>query len=309
PNYSYNWSSGQSTRIINNLPPDTYTVTVTDSKGCTKIESLDVTEPEPLVINGTTTGTLCSGDSTGTIAAFGSGGTVTTGLLEYSLDGINWQTGNLFAGLQAGIYTLMVRDENGCIKDVQIVVQDADPFFITNMTQDTTMEYLDSLLVEAEVNDTAGVQFSWTQLEGTTPGLVTDSTYNFIITPVEKVTYQFIAINPNGCQLDSIVFIDVNKVRRASAATAFTPNGDGVNDFFFIQGGDKVEDVLIFRVYDRWGNLIFEGSNLDINVDTQGWDGTSRGKIMNSGAYIWYAEVLFLDGHTEVIKGDVLLLR
>ena len=51
------------------------------------------------------------------------------------------------------------------------------------MTADTTMEYLDSLMVEAEVNDTAGVLFSWTQLEGTTPGLITDSSYNFIITP------------------------------------------------------------------------------------------------------------------------------
>ena len=73
-NYSYNWSSGQSSSTINNLPPGSYTVTVTDSKGCTKTETLDVTEPEPLLISGTTSGTLCAGDATGTIAAFGSGG-------------------------------------------------------------------------------------------------------------------------------------------------------------------------------------------------------------------------------------------
>ncbi|MCH2023322.1 MAG: gliding motility-associated C-terminal domain-containing protein [Saprospiraceae bacterium] len=309
PNYSYNWSSGQSTSTINNLAPGNYTVTVSDSKGCIKTESLDVTEPEPLMINGTTTATLCAGDSTGTIAAFGSGGTTNTGLLRYSLDGTNWQTGNLFTGLQAGIYTLTIEDNNGCTKDTLIVVQDADPFFITNMTPDTTMEYLDSLMVEAEVNDTAGVLFSWTQLEGTTPGLITDSSYNFIITPIEKVTYQFTAINPNGCELDSIVIIDVNMIRRANAPSAFTPNDDGVNDFFFIQGGEKVEEVTIFRIYDRWGNLLFEGNNLDINVDIQGWNGKFRGKKMNTGSFTWYAEVLFKDGHTEVIKGDVLLLR
>ena len=105
------------------------------------------------------------------------------------------------------------------------------------------------------------------------------------------------------------MIIDVNMIRRANAPSAFTPNDDGVNDFFFIQGGEKVEEVTIFWIYDRWGNLLFEGNNLDINVDIQGWDGKFRGKKMNSGAFTWYAEVLFKDGHTEVIKGDVLLLR
>ncbi|MCP4441075.1 MAG: gliding motility-associated C-terminal domain-containing protein, partial [Aureispira sp.] len=63
------------------------------------------------------------------------------------------------------------------------------------------------------------------------------------------------------------------------------------------------------RVYDRWGELIFEGTGLSINDASTGWDGTFKGKPMNSGLYAWYAEVEFADGHVEVIKGDITLLR
>ena len=108
---------------------------------------------------------------------------------------------------------------------------------------------------------------------------------------------------------DSIVQITVTKPRRANAPLGFTPNGDGVNDYFFIQGGDKVQEVTIFRVYDRWGELVFEGHNLDINVSTQGWDGNFRGKQSAAGVYTWYADVLFKDGGTTQLTGDITLIR
>jgi gliding motility-associated-like protein len=140
-------------------------------------------------------------------------------------------------------------------------------------------------------------------------GLITDTSYSFGIAPEEKVSYLFSAVNEFGCRVDSIVIIDVNKPRRANAPTAFTPNGDGVNDNFFIQGGEKVEEVVVFRVYDRWGELIFEGQNLETNVPEQGWGGNYRGKPCTSGTYTWYADVLFKDDETTQIKGDVILLR
>ena len=121
--------------------------------------------------------------------------------------------------------------------------------------------------------------------------------------------YEFVATNTNGCKVDSIVIIDVTKPRRANAPSAFTPNGDGVNDYFFIQGGAKVQEVTIFRIYDRWGALLYEGQNLEVNVPEQGWDGNYKGKLCNSGSYIWYADVTFKDGLTEQLKGDVLLLK
>ena len=306
--YNYNWSNGATTRTASNLTPGTYDVTVTDSRGCFETTSISIVEPEELTITGNTTGTLCAGDQTGTLTAFGSGGTVTVGLLEYSIDGSTWQNGNIFSGLASGIYTLSVRDENGCVADTMLVVEDADPFFITSMTGDTTIEYLDSLTIAASLNDTVGVTYSWQQISGAM-GLVTDSSFSFGIRPQDAVQYQFTATNSNGCSVDSIVMIEVTKLRRANAPTGFTPNGDGVNDYFFIQGGSKVQTVTIFRVYDRWGTLVFEGNNSEINVPEQGWNGIYRGRPAPSGTYTWYADVLFKDGHTEQVKGNIILLR
>ncbi|MCH2043928.1 MAG: gliding motility-associated C-terminal domain-containing protein, partial [Saprospiraceae bacterium] len=207
----------------------------------------------------------------------------------------------------AGIYAVYAQDENGCIAETMVNVEDVDPFFIQSMTADTTLEYLDTLTISAEVNDTSGVTFTWTETNLNT--LVNDTTYSFEITPDNSITYQFVATNENGCQVDSTVTVLVEKPRRIGVAAAFTPNGDGTNDYLFVQGDDKVASVNVLRVYSRWGELVFEGTDLTINEATQGWDGTHKGKPMNSGVFAWYAEVQFLDGHVEVIKGDITLLR
>jgi len=259
-----------------------------------------------LLLTGSSTGILCTGDANGTISLQGTGGTVVVGNLEYSVDQQNWQTGTIFQGLTAGSYTVSVRDENGCQTDTTIQVDDADAFTITSITGDTTIEYLDSMAVAVTLSGPSTTQ-SWTDI--TNNILLTDSLLSYIVSPANQTTYQFAATNANGCQVSGEVQVVVTKPRRANAAQAFTPNGDGVNDWFFIQGGEKVEKVTSLKVYDRWGELVFSGADNDINVQEQGWDGNFRGQPSTSGSYIWHAEILFKDGHTEVLQGDVTLLR
>ena len=312
--YTYSWNTAagsQSSAVATGLTAGTYSVLLTDFTGCTVTGTATVFEPtSALTITATTTNIFCVGENTGTIIATGNGGTSTTGLLQYSVNnGLSWQNGDFFTGLAAGIYILSVQDENGCVADTQVVIQDANPFFISYITPPTIIEYLESLTVEAQLNDTTGgVTYSWNQITGSL-GIVTDSSYQFEISPANSVMYEFVATNTNGCKVDSIVIIDVTKPRRANAPSAFTPNGDGVNDYFFIQGGAKVQEVTIFRIYDRWGALLYEGQNLEVNVPEQGWDGNYKGKLCTSGSYIWYADVTFKDGLTEQLKGDVLLLK
>ncbi len=298
--YTYRWSNSQTTRTAINLRALRYTVTITDSRGCTMDSEGTLTQPAALQITGVTTATRCAGDATGTLTANGSGGTVISQPLEYQVVGASssgWTTGNFFGDLAADVYTLSVRDENGCMADTLLTVDSGDPFLIASITQDTVIEYGDSITVMAQLNDTTGVQYSWNQL--TSPlGLVTDTSYQFGVSPLDNVQYQFAAINAAGCSVEAIVSIEVRKFRRANAPTGFTPNGDGVNDYFFIQGGERVQEVTIFRVYDRWGTLVYEGQNLQVNIPEQGWNGIFRGKPVGSGTYSWYADVLYRDGET-----------
>ena len=105
----------------------------------------------------------------------------------------------------------------------------------------------------------------------------------------------------------------INKVRRVYIPTAFSPgNGDGNNDLLRIFLGDETVKVNYFRVYDRWGNMVYQdlgfsrAESQDIN---RGWNGFYKGELMNSAVFIYQAEVEFTDGETKNYTGDVLLLR
>ena len=85
----------------------------------------------------------------------------------------------------------------------------------------------------------------------------------------------------------------------------FSPNNDGINDFFVMYGSfPNVQMIKSFRVYDRWGGLMFEKTDFLPN-DPNGWDGKFRGKTVDAGVYTYAAEVLFIDGVVEVYGGDV----
>lgn len=85
--------------------------------------------------------------------------------------------------------------------------------------------------------------------------------------------------------------------------TAFTPNGDGRNDILrpFLYG---IKELRYFRVYNRWGELLYDG-----NSAGQGWDGTHRGQPQGTGAVVWVAEGVGIDGKTYFRKGTAVCVR
>jgi gliding motility-associated-like protein len=312
PAYSYSWSNAATGASLTNLSAGTYTVTVTDANGCQAVDVAQLGNPEALAVDAISSGVACVGDANGSIQVSGFGGSTALGQYEYSLDSANWQSGNLFPNLTNGDYTVYVRDNNGCIATTDVSVDAATEFFITSFTPslvgiDTTIEYGDTIVLSVELNDTNGVIFSWMDVNANL--VLNDSTYELMTNPANATIYEFSAVSPEGCMVDTSITIRVTKTRVASAPTGFTPNGDGVNDAFFIQTDDKVTNVAVFRVFDRWGEMVYEGTDLTPNDPQQGWDGTFRGKELQSAVYAWYAEVEFIDGEKVTIRGSVTLLR
>lgn len=83
---------------------------------------------------------------------------------------------------------------------------------------------------------------------------------------------------------------------------AFSPNGDGENEVLYVRG--VLVEEMLFRVFDRWGELVFE------SIDRgNGWDGTFRGKPMDPDTYDYYLKVTCIGGDEEITKGNVTLLR
>ena len=86
---------------------------------------------------------------------------------------------------------------------------------------------------------------------------------------------------------------------------AFSPNGDGANDYFTVYGGIDVEEVVNFQIFNRWGGLVFSNKNFQPNDDLIGWDGFFKGKNVNTGVYVYTADILFKDGITERFSGNI----
>ena len=72
----------------------------------------------------------------------------------------------------------------------------------------------------------------------------------------------------NGCMAEDDIYVRVEKDKIIYVATGFTPNGDGVNDFLFVQGGMGSERVISFEVFDRWGERVFLAQDTPLNDDS-----------------------------------------
>lgn len=92
--------------------------------------------------------------------------------------------------------------------------------------------------------------------------------------------------------------------------TVFSPNGDGINDYFYPQAGDGVVDQVIeMKIFDRWGNWVWQHNSFPVNDPSQGWAGTFRGDPCEQDVHVYVATVRFRDGNIRQYKGDIMLVR
>ncbi len=108
-----------------------------------------------------------------------------------------------------------------------------------------------------------------------------------------------------GC--DSTVFLQLNFLE-VYAPNAFSPNNDGINDFFNIQGGGELESIIRLEVFDRWGNMIYRGEGLSPGLN-EGWNGRVNGEPAGVGVYVYHARLQLTDGTEKKLNGSFLLIK
>ena len=127
--------------------------------------------------------------------------------------------------------------------------------------------------------------------------------------PKRTTTYTVRASTDFGCEAtDSVrvtVLCDNNQVY---IPNTFTPEGNGVNDVFYPRGRG-LQVINRFRIYDRWGEVVFERTNMAVDDRTQGWDGKKGGRLLSPDVYVYTVEALCDTGEPIKWKGDVMLLR
>ncbi len=89
----------------------------------------------------------------------------------------------------------------------------------------------------------------------------------------------------------------------------FTPDGDGLNDYFYIIGGMDVVTVKLLQVFNRWGERVFESKNTKANEYSTGWNGNFKGNKAPLGTYVYFTTVTTQSGKEESYKGTITLIR
>lgn len=297
----YTWSTGATTPTIEVNTPGTYSVTVTDTLGCVGSATVSVME-EDLVATVVGVPPTCAGDADGSLAVQDVSGSA--GPFQYALDGGPLQDTPIFNGLAAGDYEVSVIDPKGCSYQELITLDDPPPLLID---LDPQIDLLagDSVQLSPVITpDPEAVRWEPAQ------GLSCTDCLNPIASPSETTAYSLTAEDANGCRVTAEVLITVDNARIVYIPNAFSPNGDGVNDFFTIfGGGDRIRQIDRLLIFDRWGGQVFEVTPLMPGDEQAGWDGTQNGLQCKPGVYVFFAEITFNDGVTEIFKGDLTLLR
>ncbi len=303
PSYTYQWSNGVFGQTAFDLDAGNYTVTVTDGNGCTFTTSATLSEPTPITATFSTEDNLCYGDERGAILIESASGGIPP--YAYSIDGETFVPSNYFGGLGADNYTIYVQDANGCESTFPTSI--TEPFeLLVDLGADITIELTDEPILFAQTNTTDSLTYTWTPSTGLTCD--TDCPYTVVQT-FEPMTYTVIVTNENGCTASDEIKVMIDKKRNIFVPNIFSPNGDGDNDTFLVYGGKGVEQIRLFTVYDRWGELLFEAKNFQPNDELYGWDGTLRSKSMNNGVFVYYVEASFVDGITLPYRGSVTLVK
>lgn len=193
-------------------------------------------------------------------------------------------------------YTLTVTDNYGCnftVTDAVVVtVRPRVNAFAGNDTIAATG-------LPHQLFGSGGSQYLWSPAAP----LNNASSANPIATLNADTRFTLIVQDVIGCFGYDTVFIKVYDGPAYYVPTAFTPNGDGRNDIFrAVPSG--VVSTEYFRVFDRWGKLVFETSKW-----LKGWDGTYQGRPQAGGAYVWIIKGRDKDGKTIERKGTVILIR
>ncbi|MFK7771466.1 MAG: gliding motility-associated C-terminal domain-containing protein [Saprospiraceae bacterium] len=310
-NFTYNWTTQNGGTITNPTSanpsisqPGTYQILVTDTNnGCTVIDAIEISENTniPVQINYELMPISCDGEDDGSLTVLNIDGG--TGPYQYSFNGAPFSDINTFPFLAAGDYSLLITDALGCELETEVNLVAPAPFII-DLGEDITIELGETAQINAVVSQS--YDSLWWRLDATLP---CENCPNPIVAPLETTAYQATALDFNGCEDSDDITIFVEKNRNIFIPNVFTPNDDGNNDLFIIHGGIDVEKIHVLKIYNRWGEQIFEQNDIQPNDYSVGWDGMFKGEKMNPAVFVYFAEIEFKDGRKIIYKGDVALRR
>jgi gliding motility-associated-like protein len=140
-------------------------------------------------------------------------------------------------------------------------------------------------------------------------GLSCDTCLNTLLNSNATTSYKLKVSTKYDCTDTLGINVNVYFQNTLALPNVFTPNGDGLNDRFYVIAGKDVEKIKSFLIYNRWGKKVFEKNNSLPNDAYSGWDGTTNGKNAEMGTYVYTVIIEFRDGTSKTYNGTISLIR
>ncbi|HPS15889.1 MAG TPA: choice-of-anchor L domain-containing protein [Bacteroidales bacterium] len=300
--YSYSWNSSpvQTTDSLQNVASGNYSVIVSDANGCTASTSVTIGElsgPEVIV---TSQNDLCR-QGNGTATAFATGG---NGAYSYSWSTNPQQTTETATNLAAGVYTVIVF--SGMCSDTATVTVNSTlgPEANLNINPHITT------IIDNPVSfygSAVGDIMNWEWIFGDGNFDVGQNVqYQYSDTGTYEV--MLVVVDVNGCTDTVTDIVHVNDYYAIYIPNAFTPNGDGKNDYFLPQGTYVDTTDYHMLIFNRWGNIVFETEKWG-----EGWNGTENNNGSTSdiiqGVYVYKINAVAIKGRKHEYMGMIVLIK
>jgi gliding motility-associated-like protein len=203
-------------------------------------------------------------------------------------------------------YVLNVTTINGCrsIRGDTVSVTILQPVKVF-AGRDTAVSINQPLQLNAiDVNNSGFNNYTWSPSFGLNSSTIKNPVASFNSIPGnDGITYIVTARNADGCIAKDDINVKVFAGSDIYVPTAFTPNGDGLNDFAVVIPVG-IKELKYFSIYSRWGELVFRTSDPSI-----GWDGIYKGQRQDGNVFVWEAEAIDYKGNIIRKRGTVTLIR
>ncbi len=328
--YTYLWTSDDPNVIIADADqqmidvgqPGVYQLRVTNAIGCSAVAEVTVTaETEAPVMELEVSNITCFSSDNGAISVTNVNGGRPP--YRFSINGEDRGQSTLFANLEPGSYDVQITDANGCFSNVILDLTEPDELRVRLQFpgDSTTTTAGTEIFITATVNGGNPLDTLLWQPDSITTGDVVNG-IRFTATETQMISVT--VVDELGCTASDQMMLLVRRDRPVYFPTAFSPNGDNINDIFFIGGDlDQIDFISDFFIFDRWGEAVYTGLQNPLgdmgisgggtgflpNDPAFGWDGMLNGKTMNPQVLVYTATVHFSDGEVIVYKGDFVLMR
>lgn len=297
--YDWAWPSAGNDAFLENIPAGNYLLTVTDAGGCTAVASGIVAAFPAINFALESIDPRCHSEQNGQIFIKNN-----DPALVWSVDGGAFGQDTLFTNLAAGNYLVTAQDVFGCTASETATLTDP-PELVVQLPDDAMLKMGDSLALYIITNSPDSLQYDWQP----PTGLSCLDCPEPIARPFKTTRWKLLVTDPKGCTATDEMVLKIDQSPDIFFPNSLKINGERGNDRFQIFTGPQVGRINYVRIFDRWGEVVFEAKDVAPGVNTVFWDGTFRGKTVASAVYVVSARLELVDGKVVDVKGDLTVIH